>query len=163
MSLLLFNVPFMTWMRLITSANVHAQIVTFVGFFVIAWIQSGCTSFLMQRLTYFLSSQPNINICFITPYHLFPLTFCTWNSFVHCIRFCRCFLFSNGFFRGILSFRPTYVNLLTVFTLTKITVALSSFLIATNDTFLFLSQIIFFFSYQQLLFTFSGLFLLWFV
>lgn len=92
--------------------------------------------YLIWRLAHFFPSLSIIDI-FVSSLHT---TCFHWTSahemrsFVHCIHFCVCFLFSTGFFRGILLFWQTSViSLHSVLALTKTLVALNTLLFAACD------------------------------
>lgn len=136
MYFLKFSVPSMTWRRTAAFADMDSQIITLIGLFLVTWMRYGCTSHPIWRLAHF---SPSLSIIDIFVSSLLTTCF-HWTSahemrsFVHCINFCVCFLFSTGFFREILLFWQTFViRLHSVLALTKTPVALNTLLFAACD------------------------------
>lgn len=61
MYFIFFSMPSVTWRRPRAFVNIHTDIITLVGFFIVAWMQSGCISSPM-RFSYILRHRYQILI-----------------------------------------------------------------------------------------------------
>lgn len=148
---LLFSVLSMTWRWPTEFAGLHALIMAHMGFFVVTWIQSGCTSprwdvsHIFSHHYQILKSQFHHSILLHSTDLVFmqgvfsPLYSLLYLLFIHQI----------FFWEESQALRPTSFNPLgTVLPPTEIPVAFSSLLIASDYIPLYLMQICFIFYHQ---------------
>ncbi len=127
--------PSITWMCSTPPADIHAQIMTFIEFFVVASMQSGCRSSPTLHQTYFCPSTREQYFTLIAPEYLLPLIFSLkMCAFAHWTYFLRCLGLTYGFFFAILSLslKPYYL-LLVVLELTEIPIVFISYLTASDE------------------------------